>query len=222
MINGKIESIFEESHDFTEFLKKLELLLQEELEIESLSVFLCSSNTVKNDPEKGIIAQSCMENKAYVLSDLSEEKRFDPASDNPQNLKITSILTYPLEYKEKKMAIVVAWGRENYSVQEERLVPLKSGSETIGVTVVKDHIEHSERVLTQSDIEKLTLLLEGLSKTMYQRFFLEEEAPTNEKDDSELKRESLQDAEIKNEEKKDPSIQTSWFKKIKEAIFRRN
>jgi len=234
MINTEIDDMLKSENSFENLLKELESSLGNELEIRPLRVYSCGAKGMFVDSAKGILAESCRKGDPIVIPDISQEKHFNPSLDNPENLDIKSLLTYPMEFEGKKIAIVVLWGLKSHIEEEERLVPLKSGSETIGVTVKKEKVEYPERILTQEDIKKIEFILGDLPRKIYMKYFTdnrnsEEDEYSVEIDNEEVFRIGKEDVKNEsnkkiskfNKKKADTKIESSWIGKIKNIFLGR-
>lgn len=240
MTNTEINVMLKSANSFEELLKQLETFLENELGMRPLRIYSCGAEGTVVDSVNGILAKSCREGTPIIIPDISRENHFNPSSDNPENLKIKSLLTYPLEFEGKKMAIVVLWGLEGHVEEEERLVPLKSGSETIGVTVKKEKVEYPERIMTEEDIEKIEFILGDFSKRIYSKFFkvnLDERVDNKENSEIEIEKVSKatgndtfhetdkgileREKEKNNTEKIGDVGPSSWLGKIKSVFLGR-
>ena len=155
-------------------------------------------------PKRGLTKKAWQDREGFFVNYLTEDVRYDKTSDN-YGEEIHSLLFYPVVHQGSNIGLLVSVGKNSYTVIEDKMTPLKSGEQTIGVTVKQVSVEIPAHEFTSSDLSLLNELLPILIKAVYP--------------DSEEKRENINETiseEEEMEEYEKESILKSTVNKMKQ------
>ena len=119
-------------------------------------------------PKRGLTKHAWQARKSFFVNNIRQDDRYDKNADS-YGENIDALLFYPIQYEEEYIGLLVSLGKESYDTTEEKMIPLKSGDQTIGVTVKQIETHISAHQFTPEDIIFLNELLPILIKAVYPR-----------------------------------------------------
>jgi len=143
------------TEDLKEVLRRTEILLSD-LCGTDVSVLLYDSKMIAGEIKKGgLLSVSLSSKKPLICNDVTSDGRYKAEVDNFKDLDIGAVLFYPLVEENELKGILICWGKKAYDTIEESMEPLRSGQQTIGVTIKKKKIHHEAIEFDRKSIDLL-------------------------------------------------------------------
>lgn len=182
--------------------------------------------TKEQIPERGLTHDAWTDKEVFFINDLSQEERYDTRYDQ-YGEDICALLFYPVREGEEYLGLLVSSGKDAHSKEEEQMTPLKSGEQTIGVTVKQTTIEVPAHHFSSEDIALLDQVVPLLMKAVYPenkptlKHPVEEEEPLEkhlETEEAHSSENSVKEKPLENisEEEQESSILKSTMHKMKQ------